>query len=75
MRKLPKTRDYRSMLGTGIKVVVVAEGLFLVGSYALWRSMNTSRGEAAHHWFSSAVLLNCVITSIPVPTNCNVILT
>ena len=45
MRKFPKTRNYRSMLGTGIKVALVLEGLALAGTYALWRQMNVSRGE------------------------------
>ncbi|XP_076464644.1 protein CEBPZOS-like [Babylonia areolata] len=43
MRKLPKTRDYKSLLGTGIKAVLVVEGLFLIGTYALWSRMNSSR--------------------------------
>ncbi|KAL8588808.1 hypothetical protein ACOMHN_035303 [Nucella lapillus] len=43
MRKEPKATNYRGMLASGIKAVLVVEGLFLVGTYALWSRMNTSR--------------------------------
>jgi tryptophan-rich sensory protein len=45
MLKLPKSRSWRSVLGTGVKWVLIAEAVGLIGSYVVWKQMNTSQGE------------------------------
>ncbi|KAK7104314.1 protein CEBPZOS-like [Littorina saxatilis] len=43
MKKEPKRTNFRSLLGTGIKAVLVLEGLGLVATYGLWNRMNNSQ--------------------------------
>lgn len=43
MKKLPKSGSLLGLTRTGMKVLLMVEGIGLIASYAVWRSLNTSQ--------------------------------